>query len=46
MYHGQLGSGFVRQDSEASKGVVVAPRSGRGDMRARRHYSCKLSFLV
>ena len=40
------GSCFARQDCEASKGVVATPRSGRGDMVARRHYSCQLSLLV
>ena len=36
----------MRQDYEASKGVVATPRSGRGDKGARRHYSCQLSLLI
>ena len=37
---------FLRQDYEASKGVVAAPKSGRGNMGMRRHYSCQLTPLV
>ena len=37
---------FARQDYEASKGVVVAPRSGGGNMGTRRQCVCQLFFLV
>ena len=40
------GLGFVRQDCEASEGVVAAPRSGGGNMGMRRHCACQLSFFV
>ena len=34
----------MRQDCEASEGVVVAPRSGGGNMGTRRHCACQISF--
>ena len=34
------------QDCEASKGVVVAPRSGGGNMGTRGHDACHLSFVI
>ena len=46
MYHGYPGLGFARQDYEASEGVVVAPRSGGGNVGMRRHCAYELSFLV
>ena len=36
----------MREDREATKGVVVAPRSGGDNMGTRRHYTYKLSFLI
>ena len=36
----------MKQDCEASKGVVAVPRNGGGNMVARRHCACQLSFLV
>ena len=36
----------MKQDCEASEGVVIAPRNGGGNMGVRRHYTCQLSFLV
>ena len=36
----------MRQDCEASEGVVVAPRSGGGNMGTRTHHECQLSLLV
>ena len=34
----------MTQDFEASKGVVVAPRSGEGNMGARGHDEYQISF--
>ena len=36
----------MKQDCEASEGVVVALRNGGGNMGTRRHYACQLSLLV
>ena len=36
----------MRQDREASDGVVAAPGSGRGNMGTRRHCVCQLFFLI
>ena len=36
----------MKQDYEASEGVVVASRSGGGNMGTRRHRACQLSFPI
>ena len=36
----------MAQDREASEVVVVAPRSGGGNMRTQGHDACHLSFLI
>ena len=36
----------MKQDREASEGVVVAPWNRGGNMGMRRHYACRLSLLV
>ena len=36
----------MRKDCEASEVVIVAPRSGGGNMGTQRQYACQLSFLV
>ena len=41
-----VGNRFCEQDREASEGVMVAPRSGEGNMGMRRHYTYQLSFLI
>ena len=40
------GTGFARQDREASERVVTTPRSGGANMGTRRHYTDQLSFLI
>ena len=35
----------MRQDSEASEGVVTTSRSGGSNMRTQRHYACNYPFL-
>ena len=40
------GPGFARQHYEDDKSVMVALRSGRGNMGMRGHVMCQLSFLV
>ena len=34
------------EDCEASKSVVVTPRSGGGNMGMQGHDACHLSFLI
>ena len=36
----------MKQDHEASKGIVVAPWNSGGNMGTRRHHLCQLSLLV
>ena len=36
----------MMQDYEAREGVVVAPRSGEGNMGTQGHDACHLSFLI
>ena len=40
------GSSFATQDREGSEGVVVAPRTGGGNIRTQGHDVCHLSFLI
>ena len=35
-----VGTGFARQDCEASEGVMAVQRSGGGNMGTRKHYAC------
>ena len=36
----------MKQDCEASEGVVAAPWNRGGNMGMRRHHACQLSLLV
>ena len=37
---------FCKASREAIEGVVAAPRSGGGNIRTRRYYTCQLSFPI
>ena len=36
----------MKQDREASEGVVATPWNRRGNMRMREHHACLLSLLI